>query len=145
MTRTTKQKFFAGLSARFILTAYPALAQLDAINTGLSDSGVAAGFGPAPPDLPIVIGQLIAALVGLLGILLAIYLIYGGVLWLTAAGDTDKVTKAKHIITNTVIGILIVLVSFTTTTFIINTLGKAAKGTLIKQKKSSSINILNKL
>jgi hypothetical protein len=144
MTKTIKQKFFAGLSVLFILTAYPALAQIDASTTGLSASGGAAGFGQTATDLPIVIGQIIAALVGLLGILLAIYMIYGGVLWLTAAGDTDKVAKAQHIITNTVIGILIVLVSFTTTTFIINYLGLASRGQLIQQPEAS-IETINRL
>ncbi|MBT6253678.1 hypothetical protein HOI83_00375 [Candidatus Uhrbacteria bacterium] len=138
MTRTTKQKFFAGLSVLYIFAATPAFAQINATNTGLSASGGAAGFGTTPADLPVVIGQVIAALVGLLGILLAIYLIYGGVLWLTAAGDPDKVTKAKHIISNTVIGILIVLVSFAATTFIINTLGQASRGELIQADQAAT-------
>lgn len=125
MTRTTKVTILTSLSVILAVSAFPALAVIDASTTGLSASGAAAGFGTTPVPLPIVIGQLVQAFVGLLGILLAIYMFYGGFLWMTANGAPDSVKKAQHIIANTVIGILIVLIAFSATTFVINTLGNA--------------------
>ncbi|NQV11780.1 hypothetical protein HQ524_00300 [Candidatus Uhrbacteria bacterium] len=131
MTRTTKQIFTASLSVILVSAAIPVLAVLDATTTGLSASGIAAGLGATPTPLPVIIGQLIAGFIGLLGVLLAVYMVYGGFLWLTASGDPDRVKKAQHIISNTVIGILIVLVAFSAATFVITQLGKASGGTLV--------------
>jgi len=47
-----------------------------------------------------------------LGLLAVIMVIYGGITYVTAAGDDEKVGKAKNIILYSVIGIVIVLLSF---------------------------------
>lgn len=46
------------------------------------------------------------------GILLLLYLVLGGVTWLTSAGDKEGLEKAKKTLTNAVIGISILAVSF---------------------------------
>lgn len=46
------------------------------------------------------------------GILLLLYLVYGGITWLTSAGDKEGLEKAKKTLTNAVIGIAILAVSF---------------------------------
>ncbi len=45
------------------------------------------------------------------GILAAIYLIYGGVLYITAGGDAEKATKGRTAVINAIIGIVIILLS----------------------------------
>ncbi len=47
-----------------------------------------------------------------LGLLAVIMIIYGGFLYVTAAGKEDKVETAKKIIMYSVIGILIIMLSF---------------------------------
>lgn len=66
-----------------------------------------------------VAGTLINVIFGILGILLTAYLVYGGFLWMTAAGNQEEVKKAKTIITNSIIAIVIVLAAFAIARFVI--------------------------
>jgi hypothetical protein len=56
-----------------------------------------------------IIGTAIQAFLGILGVLFLVYIIYAGYKWLTAAGDEEKVTKAKDTIERAVIGLLITI------------------------------------
>jgi hypothetical protein len=38
-------------------------------------------------------------------------LIYGGVFWMTARGNESQVDKAKNIITNSLVGLIIILLA----------------------------------
>jgi hypothetical protein len=67
----------------------------------------------------IVAGRIINALLGLAGMLLVIYLVYGGFRWMTAAGDTGSVDQAKRSIRNAIIGIIIALGSYAISTFVV--------------------------
>ena len=46
------------------------------------------------------------------GILLFLYLVYGGFCYLTAGGDEKAVDTAKKIMTNAVIGLIIIVTAF---------------------------------
>jgi hypothetical protein len=73
------------------------------------------------------LGQNITTLVnyilGLLGLIAVVMLVYAGVLMVTAGGNEDQVGKAKKIITYGVIGIVIILLSYTIVTFVTTALG----------------------
>lgn len=45
------------------------------------------------------------------GALVLIYLIYGGILYVTAGGDAEKATKGRTAVINAVIGLIIVLLA----------------------------------
>ena len=60
---------------------------------------------------------------GLLGLIAVAFLIYAGVLMVTAGGNDEQVGKAKKIITYSVIGIIIILLSYTIVTFVTSALG----------------------
>lgn len=68
------------------------------------------------------IGQYIAGLynyaLGIVGILAAIMLMAGGLLWLISAGDASKITKAKELIIGSISGLIILLVSYTILTIV---------------------------
>lgn len=59
-----------------------------------------------------------------LGIVAVIMVIYGGFLYVTAAGDDDKVGTGKKIIMYSIIGIIIIMASFA----LINTVFQAGTG-----------------
>ena len=62
---------------------------------------------------------------GFLGLLAVLMIIYGGILYVTAAGVQDHIDKGKKIIMYAIIGIVIILLSFA----IVNTvLGGAGTG-----------------
>jgi len=75
-------------------------------------------------SLPEMIGNIIITVISLLGIIMVVYIIYGGFLWTTAGGDSSKVQKAKDIIKNSIIGVIIVLASYLITQFVIDSLSR---------------------
>lgn len=64
------------------------------------------------------LGDMIGFVLSFIGVLFLILTIYGGINWMTAGGNEQKVEKAKTIIINAIIGLLIVLSAYTITSFI---------------------------
>jgi len=50
---------------------------------------------------------------GVVGILAAVVMMFGGILWLTAGGDTGKISDAKDWIKSSLIGLILALSSYT--------------------------------
>jgi len=88
-------------------------------NFGVNDVNV----GLAKTDLRVAIANIIRIFLGFLGLIATILILYGGYIWMTAAGDAGKVEKAKKILTNAVIGLIIILMSFIIVSFVINAFG----------------------
>ena len=65
-----------------------------------------------------IIGLIIRTVLSLIGIVMVVLIIYGGFLWMTAAGDEKKVDKAKKILSNAVIGLVIVLAAYSIAWFV---------------------------
>jgi cytochrome bd-type quinol oxidase subunit 2 len=57
-------------------------------------------------------GIVVRAFLSLLGVIFIILILLGGYHWMTAAGDEEKVTKAKKTIQRAIIGLLIVVGSY---------------------------------
>jgi len=55
----------------------------------------------------------------LAGVLVFFYLVYGGFLYLTAAGNAEQSKKGGQAILNAIIGILIILLAYGLTTWLI--------------------------
>ncbi|PWU23783.1 hypothetical protein C5B42_01830 [Candidatus Cerribacteria bacterium 'Amazon FNV 2010 28 9'] len=49
---------------------------------------------------------------GIVGLLVFIYLVWGGVEWITAGGDKSKTESARQKLTNAIIGLAIVAAAF---------------------------------
>ena len=58
-------------------------------------------------------------ILGFLGLVAVILIIYGGFTWMTSAGNEEKVKKAKEIIKASVIGLVIVMAAWMIVTFVI--------------------------
>lgn len=65
-----------------------------------------------------IVGTIITALLSLIGVIFLILMVYAGFTWMTAHGDEEKVTKAKNIITASIIGLIIVLAAYAITYFV---------------------------
>ena len=65
---------------------------------------------------PIIIGKLISSIGGLFFIfafcLTFLYLLTGGISWLTSGGDKAKLTEARDKITNALVGLVIVAAAY---------------------------------
>ena len=60
---------------------------------------------------------------GFLGLVAVGFLIYAGILMVTAGGNDEQVTKARKVIMYAVVGIVIILLSYTIVTFVTSALG----------------------
>lgn len=81
---------------------------------------IAGNAGALTPEQ--IISTAISALLSLLGILFVVLVIYGGVRWMIAGGDEQKVTKAKGIVVDSLIGLVIVLAAYAISYFVISAL-----------------------
>lgn len=103
----------------FIL-APTALAQL-AIPTPmerLRDTANSANLSTVNVSPQNIVVSVILVLFGLLGLIFVILIIYAGFTWMTSQGEKEKISKAKETITNSVIGIIIIIISYSIVVFI---------------------------
>jgi len=67
---------------------------------------------------------LVRAVLGFMGLVFLVLIIYAGVKWMTSGGNSTTIEDAKKIITNAVIGLAIVAFSFAITQFVFNVILK---------------------
>ncbi len=81
------------------------------------------GVGYAEKISPAVyIGKVLNIIYSFLGLIGLILVIYGGFKWLTAEGSQEDIQKAKKIITNTIIGLVILFSAYAITQFVVEQL-----------------------
>ncbi len=78
--------------------------------TDISVNPATAGFKIL--NISTLINSLLKFTLGIVGLLVFIYLIWGGIEWLTAGGDKSKTESARQKITNAIIGLAIVASAF---------------------------------
>ena len=76
------------------------------------------------------INTIISVVLGVLGILAVAYIIYGGFMFTTAAGDAAKTKKARETIMYGVIGLVVALLAFAIVNFVLTSVfsGSTANG-----------------
>lgn len=67
-------------------------------------------------------------LLGLSGSVALLYFVYGGITFLISGGSAEKVSSGKQIITNAVIGLIIIFTSFVVIKFTMEALGFTQSG-----------------
>lgn len=106
------------------LLALPVLATPEDSNFGLNESvpkipAYKNQKGPYDQTfLTATAGDIIGIVLSFVGVFFFILVIIGGIQWMTAGGSDDKVKKAKTLITNALIGLIIVLSAYAITNFI---------------------------
>ncbi len=73
-------------------------------------------------SLTVIVGDLLRGLFGLLGAVFLVLIVYGGFLWMTAAGNDENISKAKKIITQAAVGLLVIVIAYALTDFIFDTI-----------------------
>jgi heme/copper-type cytochrome/quinol oxidase subunit 2 len=107
------------LTLSLVLTPALALAQPD------FGTGYLGGSTLPADDVRDVAINLINILLGMLGIIFLLLVLYGGFLWMTAGGNDDQAAKGRKIIGNGIIGLIVIFVAFAITTFVFNILSAA--------------------
>ena len=90
--------------------------------SGLNVTGSQAGYSDALKALsPTYLGsKAIGIILSILGVIFIALIIYGGVTWMIAEGNEQKVEKAKQIIIASIVGLVVVLAAYAASYFIIS-------------------------
>lgn len=91
----------------------------------LTEVADVAGIQTEVTDPRIIVGNIIRVMLGFLGLISIVVIIYGGFLYMTSGGNEMAVEKAKKVIKYGIIGLTIIILSFAITSYVISQLSKA--------------------
>lgn len=89
--------------------------------SGLDKTGAAAGYdiGAAAPTLEGYVSKIITIIISVLGVIFLALIIYAGITWMIAQGNEEKVRKAKELLVEAIIGLIIVLAAYAISYFVL--------------------------
>jgi len=87
------------------------------VGSGLGETG-----DPSTEQLPQLIGNLINIFLSVLGIIFIVLVVYAGWLYLTSGGEEEKVKKAKRLLGQAIIGLIIIIAAYAIAGFVIASL-----------------------
>lgn len=73
-----------------------------------------------------IIATIIFNILGMVGVIFLILMIWGGVMWMTSGGNEQRVGRAKTILSTATIGLIIVMTAYSVTYFITDSLTNAS-------------------
>ncbi|MFH1947315.1 MAG: pilin [Candidatus Magasanikbacteria bacterium] len=74
-------------------------------------------------NIPNLIGNLIKTAMGLMGSIGLVMFVYGGLLWMTAAGNSEHQKKAMNVLLWSSMGIIVILASYVIVSFVFKAFG----------------------
>jgi len=111
-----KTAIILGLLFLAVFLISPVLAQTPQLDLGLD---YAQATGLANTDIRIIVAKIIRVALGLVGITMIGFIIYAGWMYMTSAGNEEKVEISKRILKNLVIGLAIILSALGIVQFVI--------------------------
>ncbi len=99
---------------------------LEQLRAGADSAGITGN----QTDIRIIVAKIIKIFLGLLGSFAIFLFVYAGYLMITSNGEETKLTKSKKIMAGAIIGLLLILLSYSITNFV---------GTRIQQNVSQEI------
>lgn len=132
--RISTRALFLGLFGLMLyLYNFTPVSQALALNLGLDEAGKAAdvaGYDKTTDDTTLAktVGTIIKAVLSLVGIVFTVLMVYAGDMWMTARGDTEKADKAKTLITQAVIGLIVTLAAYAISNLAVNAILEKALG-----------------
>lgn len=79
-------------------------------------------------DIAVLIGEIAQIFLIFLGVIFLVLFVYAGILWMTAAGNDEKISKSKSIMASAAIGLFFVLAASAITYFVMSNLMGAIGG-----------------
>jgi uncharacterized membrane protein len=118
MKKTLITGFFC-LTLLSLLIPTLASAQNDILGLNVINN---ANIGLQASDPRAVAARIINVALGFLGIIAVVIVLYGGFMWMTAAGNEERISKAKQILTAGVIGLVIIVMAWAIASYVVKTL-----------------------
>ena len=99
---------------------------------GLNQVGSAYGQSSGIPadayDIRLMAARIIRVVLELMGLIFLVLIIFAGFKWMTAGGDEEKITESKKLLTNSIIGLIIIFAAWSIATFVFYQLQYAITG-----------------
>lgn len=111
------KKLFVCLALLALLTPTLVAAQ---VNFGINEINGTIGLTGSNPQ--VVAARIINVALGFLGIIAVVIVLYGGFMWMTAAGNEERISKAKQILTAGIIGLVIIIMAWAIASYVVRTL-----------------------
>lgn len=125
MKSIRKTLLFVSAVVGMSLIVFPVAAQIAPV-TGEDNLGI--NTGNSAEDAENFISNVINIALGFVGLVAAGFLIYGGAMYITSAGDDSKAEKAKKTILYAIIGLVVIGLAAAIVNFVITGLGGEAGG-----------------
>jgi len=93
---------------------------INELTKGVATEGGYETQGVTDTTLSETVGRIIKIILSLTGTIFLVLTVYAGILWMTAGGIEERVTKAKTILQTSVIGLVIVVAAYSVTYFVVN-------------------------
>lgn len=135
LIRMFRKRFFiiiALCAAFFLMPDYLVFAQDDLGDYGLSAIANRAGLkGSSVPveggvQIGVVVGNALSIILGLLGLVFFIIIVYAGIKWLTAQGVEENANRAKSTLQQAVFGFIFIAAAYVFTNFVVNAVMESA-------------------
>ena len=79
-------------------------------------------LGPGVDNIPLLANRIIIGILGIVGAIALLAFIWGGLLWMTSAGNSERVEKGKQTLIYATLGLLVIFISYTVINFVFNAL-----------------------
>ena len=100
--------------------AAPSAAEVEAMRQlGKTAGAEGANLSGGNVDPRVVVARIIRVAMGILGTIFVILTLYAGFLWMTAGGEEDKISTAKKLLYQGVIGLAIIFTAYGITVFVL--------------------------
>ncbi len=97
--------------------------KLDQANVQLDQDKTVSLTNPiGSSDVPTLIGKIISAVLGVIGSIALLMVIYGGFTWMLAAGSSEKIKKGRDIIVWAILGLVVIFTSYALVRFVITSI-----------------------
>lgn len=93
---------------------------------GIKATANAAGLPTGQPSISAVTAGIINTLLSIVGALAVVLIIYAGFLWMTSAGNEEKISTAKKLLAGSVVGLLIIFSAYAIALFVVKQIAKSS-------------------
>lgn len=125
----SKKAFFSSLFlfvfSFFLISGMLTIASADKTLDGLNETaGQIGAFKDSISDtsaknfIQTRAGQIVGVVLSFVGVVFLVLTIYAGIMWMTAAGNSQQVDKAKGMLINSIIGLVVIFAAYAITAFV---------------------------
>ena len=91
------------------------------VSANVDAIGKTAGYSTAV-TVPSLVGKIIGILLGVLGLVFLVLVVYAGFLYITAQGEDAQIKKAKAILVKAMIGMVLIVSSYAITNVVVDSI-----------------------